>query len=150
MWCERKSEIQHDGLKRGNTNSSSCIRHSCKIPETKNMYIKVKKFRWAVSHIVQPKRISAIQNGGLQTENTYISVCIQYSCSIPTAIPMFSRSRNLTKLYFIMCDACFVEFLDLENMGVAVGIFFLYIIGAEIRWGGGVILPPLPVGRTKL
>ena len=31
-------------------------------------------------------------------------------------------------------------------MGVAVGIFFLGIIGAEIRWG--VILPPL--GHTKV
>ena len=32
-------------------------------------------------------------------------------------------------------------------MGVAVGIFFLGIIGAEIRWG--VILPP-PLGHTKV
>ena len=31
-------------------------------------------------------------------------------------------------------------------MGVAVGIFFLGNIGAEIRWG--VILPP--VGHTKV
>ena len=29
----------------------------------------------------------------------------------------------------------FVEFLDPENMEVAVGFFFLCIIGAEIRWG---------------
>ena len=33
-------------------------------------------------------------------------------------------------------------------MGVAVGIFFLGIIGAEIRWG--VILPPPPLGHTKV
>jgi hypothetical protein len=42
----------------------------------------------------------------------------------------------------------FVEFLDPENMGIVVGIFFLCIIGAEIRWS--VILPQPPVGRTKL
>ena len=32
-------------------------------------------------------------------------------------------------------------------MGVAVGIFFLGIIGAEIRWG--VILPPLAILRWR-
>ena len=39
------------------------------------------------------------------SETTYISAGIQYSCAIPTAIPMFSRSRNSKKLLFIMCDA---------------------------------------------
>ena len=39
------------------------------------------------------------------SEWTYISACIQHSCAIPTAIPMFSRSRNSKKLFFIMCDA---------------------------------------------
>ena len=34
----------------------------------------------------------------------------------------------------------FVEFLDLENIGVAVGIFFLCIIGTEILWGGGGVI----------
>ena len=40
------------------------------------------------------------------SERTYISACIKYSCAIPTTIPMFSRSRNAKKLFFIMCDAC--------------------------------------------
>ena len=53
-----------------------------------------------------------MKNGGLQTGNmynVYLSLdmpYIQYSCAIPTAIPMFSRSIN-------------------PNMGVAVEIFFL-------------------------
>ena len=39
------------------------------------------------------------------SKRTYISACIQYSCAIPTTIPVFSRSRNAKKLFFIMCDA---------------------------------------------
>ena len=32
-------------------------------------------------------------------ENTYISACIQRRCTIPTAIPMFSRAKNSMKLF---------------------------------------------------
>ena len=38
-----------------------------------------------------------------------------------------------------------VEFLDPENGGVAVGILFLSVIGAEIRWGLFY-----PLGHIKL
>ena len=43
------------------------------------------------------------------SERTYISACIQYSCAIPTTIHMFSRSRNAKKLFFIMCDASWMQ-----------------------------------------
>ena len=43
------------------------------------------------------------------SERTYISACIRYSCAIPTTIPMFSRSRNAKKLFFIMCDASWMQ-----------------------------------------
>ena len=45
----------------------------------------------------------------IASERTYISAGIQYNCAIPTTIPMFSRSRNSTKLFFIMCDASWMQ-----------------------------------------
>ena len=54
-------------------------------------------------------------------------------CEPPSWISDFRLHNTVSKNSFI-------EFLDPENMGVAVGIFFIGIIGAEIRWG--VILPP--------
>ena len=37
--------------------------------------------------------------------NTYISACTQRSCKIPTAIFMFSKSRNSMELFSLLCDA---------------------------------------------
>ena len=45
---------------------------------------------------------SKIQDGGSQTGSTYISACIKHSCTIPKAIPMFSRSGNSIKLLLIL------------------------------------------------
>jgi len=41
-----------------------------------------------------------------------------------------------------------IDTLDLENMGIAVGIFFLGTTELEIHLG--VILPPPPVGHPKV
>ena len=43
------------------------------------------------------------------SERTYISAGIQYSCAIPTTVPMFSRSRNSKKPFFVMCDASWMQ-----------------------------------------
>jgi len=42
-----------------------------------------------------------------------------------------------------------IEKFDLENMGIAVEIFFLGATELEIHLGGGVILPP-SVGHPKV
>ena len=63
---------------------------------------KVEEFKEAISYTLWCKRIFKIQDGGSQTGNTYISACIQHNCTIPTAIPMFSRSRNSIKLLLIL------------------------------------------------
>ena len=39
----------------------------------------------------------------LTNRNTYISACTQRSDKIPTAISMFSESRNSMKLFLILC-----------------------------------------------
>jgi len=44
---------------------------------------------------------------------------------------------------------CTIETFDLENMGIAVGIFFIGATELEIHPGGGVI-SPLPVGHPKV
>ena len=41
----------------------------------------------------------------LTNRNTYISACTQRSDKIPTAISMFSWSRNSMKLFLILCYA---------------------------------------------
>ena len=53
----------------------------------------------------------------------------KYSCSWAAILDFWLplASHNIV--------TSFVEFLALENMGLAVGISFLRIIGAEIRWG---------------
>ena len=43
--CKRKSEIQDGGFKRGNTNSSAYIQHSCQVSEAISIYFDVEKFR---------------------------------------------------------------------------------------------------------
>ena len=128
----RKSE--NGGFKRGNTNSSACIEHSWNFLETKNMYFEVDKFHWAVSHNVWCKHFSANRNGGSQTENTYISVCIQYSCSIPTVIPMFSRSKNSTKLFFIICDACGSQKSKMATHQREILMFWIFDLSCIIRY----------------
>ena len=45
------------------------------------------------------KRKWKIQNGGSQTENTYISTCLPRTSIIPTTIPMFLRMMNSNKLF---------------------------------------------------
>ena len=66
---------------------------------------KVEKFNEDISNTVWCKQRSEIQDGGSQTGNTYISAYIQYSCTIPTVVSMFSWSRNSIRLFSIICDA---------------------------------------------
>ena len=55
---------------------------------------------------------SAIQDGGFKWrlffekfKKTNNSDCMQDNCIIPTAIPIFSWSRNLMNLFFKLCGA---------------------------------------------
>ena len=57
---------------------------------------------------MQAEKKSEIQDGGSQTGNTYISACIERSCIILTAIPMFFRVKvlmNFAELFIILYDS---------------------------------------------
>ena len=45
---------------------------------------------------------------------------------------------------------CTIETFDLENMGIAVGIFFIGATELEIHPEGGVVILPPPVGHPKV
>ena len=88
--------------------------------------------------------------------NAYISACTQDSYDIPTATPIFSASSNLKALWpnsswninisglvVAILDVrrstasdsssnSIIELLDLENIGVAVGISMLSGLQAEL------------------
>ena len=60
-------------------------------------------------YIVIQKSKMAAANASNFHEKLYLkndnSDCMQDNCIIPTVIPIFSRSRNLMKLFSILCSA---------------------------------------------
>ena len=56
-------------------------------------------------HWVMQAEVKIIQDGGSQTENTYISTIISRSCINPTTISTFLRLWNSTELFLIAWDS---------------------------------------------
>ena len=58
-----------------------------------------------VAHLLHLYYHQEIQDGGHKCNFVLNSHCMQDSCIIPTAVSMFSRSRNSIKLLSILCGA---------------------------------------------
>ena len=78
----------------GNSYISACMQRNCK---TIMVILKTILYIVLCEQIHKSKMVS-------QKQQILIS-CIQCSCTIPTSILMFSRSRNSTRLFSILCDA---------------------------------------------
>ena len=89
----------------GNTYISACTQRSCMIPTATPMFSRCRNSKKLFFILCDASGNQKSKMADPQTGNTYISACTQRNCMTPTAISVFSRSRNSTKLFSILCDA---------------------------------------------
>ena len=84
---------------------SASTQRNCMTPTAISMFSRSRNSTKLFSILCDASGSQKSKMADPQTGNTYISACTQRNCMTPTAISMFSRSRNSTKLFSILCDA---------------------------------------------